>query len=62
MNIYTTEAGSRYVRLSELPHDQRADFERYLRGAGLPFVDNESAIAFEVDYLDFMYSRRSDRH
>lgn len=59
--IRTAANGTRYVRLTDLSAEQRRAFQKYLLGAGLPVIEGEGSIAFEVDYLDFLYNRRADR-
>lgn len=63
ITVHQSPGGMRYVRIADLPDDQREAFSDYLRGAGMPVVETEvdCSIAFETDYLDFIHHRRSDR-
>lgn len=58
---YRTASGSRYVRLKEIPEPHRSEFMRYLRGAGIPVIKGEGPLAYETDWLDWVYQRREDR-
>ena len=60
--IHSTPAGTRYVRILDLPPTAQDDFMRYLRGAAMPVVDGEQGpVAFETDWLDWRDRRRPDR-
>lgn len=60
--IHSTPAGTRYVRIRDLPDTVQDDFMRYLRGAAMPVVDGEPGpVAFESDWLDWRDRRRPDR-
>ena len=60
--IHTTPAGTRYVRILDLPPTAQDEFMRYLRGAAMPVVHGEPGpVAFESDWLDWRHHRRPDR-
>lgn len=60
--VYSTPSGPRYVRVREVPAGLQDDFQRYLRGAGVPVVDGEDGpVAFVTDWLDWWHGRRPDR-
>ncbi|MDL0433872.1 hypothetical protein QPM17_22275 [Marinobacter sp. TBZ242] len=60
--IHSTPAGTRYVRIRDLPDAIQDDFMGYLRGAATPVVDDEQGpVAFESDWLDWRDRRRPDR-
>ncbi|AMD01549.1 hypothetical protein [Halomonas chromatireducens] len=60
--IHRTPAGTRYVRIRDLPGAAQDDFMRYLRGSAMPVVDGEQGpVAFETDWLDWRDRRRPDR-
>lgn len=55
--------GVRYVRIHDLPKALQDNFISYLRGAAMPVVSDEAGpIAYEVDWLDWLHGRRSDRN
>lgn len=59
---HSTSTGVRYVRIHELPEALQEAFQHYLRGAAIPDVDGEEGlVAFETDWLDWLYHRRPDR-
>ncbi|QOR39051.1 hypothetical protein HNO52_11380 [Billgrantia diversa] len=60
--IHSTPAGTRYVRIRDLPDAIQDPFMRYLRGAAIPVVDDEHGpVAFETDWLDWRDKLRPDR-
>ena len=60
--IHITSAGTRYMRVLDIPLALQDEFADYLTGAAVPVVENEeSLVAFETDWLDWHQRRRSDR-
>lgn len=60
--IHITSTGTRYMRVLDIPLALQDEFADYLTGAAVPVVENEeSLVAFEADWLDWLQRRRSDR-
>lgn len=62
VTMYQATAGTRFVRIRELPEALQDDFMRYQRGAAMPVVNGEAgAVAFKTEWLDWLHHRRPDR-
>lgn len=60
--IHITSAGTRYVRVLDVPLALQDELADYLTGAAVPVVENEeSLVAFETDWLDWHQRRRPGR-
>lgn len=62
VTIYQTSAGTRFVRIRELPQALQEGFIRYLRCAAMPVVAGDvGPVAFETDWLDWLHRRHPGR-